>query len=115
MVTLPSYSLRERTSGAIYAGVPTVDLGLECSREDYNKKENKSPDSAFMKVGKNKRIKQTMAGLNNFCVVPDLGITKITDFKTWSRTSIQECILELQISMAYLLRKNGHKVRPKDG
>lgn len=37
-ITLPSYSLRERTSGAIYAGVPTVDLGLECSRDDCSKK-----------------------------------------------------------------------------
>lgn len=36
--TLPSYSLRERTSGAIYAGVPTVDLGLECSKDDYTNK-----------------------------------------------------------------------------
>ena len=35
--TLPSYSRRESTSGAIYAGVPTVDLGLECSRDDYTK------------------------------------------------------------------------------
>jgi hypothetical protein len=34
---LPSYSRRESTSGAIYAGVPTVDLGLECSRDDYTK------------------------------------------------------------------------------
>ena len=38
--TLPSYSLRERTSGAIYAGVPTVDLGLECSRDDCTNKTN---------------------------------------------------------------------------
>lgn len=38
-VTLPSYSLRERTSGAIYAGVPTVDLGLECNKDDYTNKE----------------------------------------------------------------------------
>lgn len=35
MITLPSYSLRERTSGAMYAGVPTVDFGLECKRDDY--------------------------------------------------------------------------------
>ena len=34
LVTLPSYSLRERTSGAMYAGVPTVDFGLECRSED---------------------------------------------------------------------------------
>ena len=38
---MPSYSLRERTSGAIYAGVPTVDLGLECSRDDYKRGERK--------------------------------------------------------------------------
>ena len=69
------------------------------------RRKKKSPDSAFMKVGKHKTITQTMAGLNNFCLVPDLGITKITDFETWSRTSIQECVLELQISMAYLLPK----------
>jgi len=25
--TFPSYSFRDRTSGAMYAGVPTVDLG----------------------------------------------------------------------------------------
>ncbi len=37
---MPSYSLRERTSGAIYAGVPTVDLGLECSRDDCTNKTN---------------------------------------------------------------------------
>jgi hypothetical protein len=35
--TLPSYSRRESTSGAMYAGVPTVDLGLECSRDDCDK------------------------------------------------------------------------------
>jgi len=35
---LPSYSPRERTSGAIYAGVPTVDLGIECNSEDYKRR-----------------------------------------------------------------------------
>lgn len=35
-LTLPSYSRRERTSGAMYAGVPTVDFGLECSNDDYS-------------------------------------------------------------------------------
>lgn len=34
--TLPSYSFRDRTSGAMYAGVPTVDLGCECNRPDCN-------------------------------------------------------------------------------
>lgn len=33
-ITFPSYSLLERTSGAIYAGVPTVDLGREWSKDD---------------------------------------------------------------------------------
>jgi len=39
-ITFPSYSRLERTSGAIYAGVPTVDLGREWSKDDYitNKK-----------------------------------------------------------------------------
>jgi hypothetical protein len=37
ILTLPSYSRRESTSGAMYAGVPTVDLGLECSRDDCDK------------------------------------------------------------------------------
>lgn len=32
--TFPSYSLRDNTSGAMYAGVPTVDLGCECSKAD---------------------------------------------------------------------------------
>jgi hypothetical protein len=32
-----SYSRRESTSGAMCAGVPTVDLGLECSRDDCDK------------------------------------------------------------------------------
>lgn len=32
--TFPSYSFLERTSGAIYAGVPTVDLGCECNKPD---------------------------------------------------------------------------------
>jgi|APAra0007618407_1042631.scaffolds.fasta_scaffold90943_1 hypothetical protein len=32
--TFPSYSDRQKTSGAIYAGVPTVDFGLECRTED---------------------------------------------------------------------------------
>lgn len=40
-ITLPSYSRLERTSGAMYAGVPTVDLGLECSREDCKHKNEK--------------------------------------------------------------------------
>ena len=34
-ITFPSYSFLERTSGAIYAGVPTVDFGWECSTEDW--------------------------------------------------------------------------------
>ena len=42
--------------------------------------------------------------------MPDLGITKITDFETWSRTSIKECILELQISVAYLLRQGDNRI-----
>jgi hypothetical protein len=33
-LTLPSYSFLERTSGAMYAGVPTVDFGFECSKAD---------------------------------------------------------------------------------
>uniref|UniRef100_A0A0A9E667 Uncharacterized protein n=1 Tax=Arundo donax TaxID=35708 RepID=A0A0A9E667_ARUDO len=33
--TLPSYSFLERTSGAMYAGVPTVDFGFECSKADF--------------------------------------------------------------------------------
>jgi len=33
--TLPSYACFSNTSGAIYAGVPTVELGCECSIEDY--------------------------------------------------------------------------------
>lgn len=33
-LTLPSYSRRDRISGAMYAGVPTVDLGRECSSSD---------------------------------------------------------------------------------
>lgn len=32
--TFPSYSFRDRTSGAMYAGVPTVDFGCECNRAD---------------------------------------------------------------------------------
>lgn len=32
--TFPSYSFRWRTSGAMYAGVPTVDLGCECNKAD---------------------------------------------------------------------------------
>lgn len=34
-LTFPSYSFLERTSGAMYAGVPTVDFGLECSKADW--------------------------------------------------------------------------------
>jgi len=50
----------------------------------------------------------------DFFLVSDLGITKITDFQTWSRTSIQERILELQISMAYLLQQNSqHMIKKK--
>jgi hypothetical protein len=37
-LTLPSYSRRESTSGAMYAGVPTVDLGFECSSDDCDEK-----------------------------------------------------------------------------
>ena len=32
--TFPSYSFFDRTSGAIYAGVPTVDFGCECKTDD---------------------------------------------------------------------------------
>ena len=35
--TFPSYSFFAKTSGAMYAGVPTVDFGCEWSREDYIK------------------------------------------------------------------------------
>lgn len=38
LVTFPSYSDRQKTSGAIYAGVPTVDFGFECKIEDCIKK-----------------------------------------------------------------------------
>ena len=34
-ITFPSYSFRDKTSGAMYAGVPTVDLGLEWSNDDW--------------------------------------------------------------------------------
>lgn len=33
--TFPSYSCLSNTSGAIYAGVPTVDFGCEWSTEDW--------------------------------------------------------------------------------
>lgn len=33
-ITLPSYLFLEKTSGAIYAGVPTVDFGWECNTDD---------------------------------------------------------------------------------
>lgn len=36
MITFPSYSFLDRTSGAMYAGVPTVDFGCECKTDDYN-------------------------------------------------------------------------------
>lgn len=56
--TLPSYSRRESTSGAIYAGVPTVDLGLECSRDDYTKdkkiKNKNIPNQKKKKMSKSK-------------------------------------------------------------
>ena len=41
-LTLPSYSRRESTSGAMYAGVPTVDLGFECSNDDCKKEKKRS-------------------------------------------------------------------------
>jgi hypothetical protein len=46
-ITFPSYSRLERTSGAIYAGVPTVDLGREWSKDDCitNKKHTKNYNS----------------------------------------------------------------------
>lgn len=34
-VTLPSYSFLSNTSGAMYAGVPTVDFGCEWSTDDW--------------------------------------------------------------------------------
>ena len=49
--TLPSYSLRERTSGAMYAGVPTVDLGLECSIDDYTTKNKQNGLRIRLKTG----------------------------------------------------------------
>lgn len=36
--TFPSYSFLSKTSGAIYAGVPTVDFGCECSTDDWKGK-----------------------------------------------------------------------------
>jgi hypothetical protein len=36
-LTFPSYSRRDSTSGAIYAGVPTADLGLECNTDDCSR------------------------------------------------------------------------------
>lgn len=35
--TLPSYCCLSNTSGAMYAGVPTVDFGCECNTEDWKK------------------------------------------------------------------------------
>lgn len=32
---MPSYSFFSNTSGAIYAGVPTVDFGCECRTDDW--------------------------------------------------------------------------------
>ncbi|GAB2217145.1 hypothetical protein Droror1_Dr00000308 [Drosera rotundifolia] len=34
IITFPSYSFLDRTSGAIYAGVPTADFGWECNTVD---------------------------------------------------------------------------------
>jgi len=33
--TLPSYSFLSKTSGAIYAGVPTVEFGCDCRTDDW--------------------------------------------------------------------------------
>ena len=38
--TFPSYSFFDRTSGAIYAGVPTVDFGCECNTDDCEQKQD---------------------------------------------------------------------------
>lgn len=54
-LTLPSYSRRDSTSGAIYAGVPTVDFGLECRSDDYYKKVER----------KKKTIKQLIRCMHN--------------------------------------------------
>jgi hypothetical protein len=35
--TFPLYLFFIKTSGAMYAGVPTVDLGCECRRDDCKK------------------------------------------------------------------------------
>ena len=40
--TLPLYRFFIRTSGAMYAGVPTVDFGCECRRDDCKKKSENS-------------------------------------------------------------------------
>lgn len=49
---MPSYSRLERTSGAIYAGVPTVDLGLECSRDDCKQINEKEKTSVYHQAKK---------------------------------------------------------------
>lgn len=36
-------------------------------------------------------------------LVINLGVSKITNFQPWCRTSIQQCVFQLQISVAYLL------------
>ena len=40
IITFPSYSGPDRISGAMYAGVPIVDFGLECNTDDYRKQTN---------------------------------------------------------------------------
>lgn len=50
--TFPSYSCLSNTSGAIYAGVPTVDFGCECNTEDCKYKIKKIIIFFFIKSTK---------------------------------------------------------------
>lgn len=80
IVTFPSYSRRERTSGAMYAGVPTVDLGFEWSKEDCRDK------SILWWVIS---INEFDIGMMHSKLKSNLGVTKITDFESRSRVSIE--------------------------
>lgn len=57
-ITLPSYSFLSKTSGAIYAGVPTVDFGCECSTDDCRSKTVMITQTILLYIGENLNFKE---------------------------------------------------------
>ncbi|RWW10469.1 hypothetical protein GW17_00025984 [Ensete ventricosum] len=101
-LTLPSYSRRESTSGAMYAGVPTVDLGREWSNDDCSSiQETNAKGDLYLKI----RIDLALRGEGEeVSRMDNLGVTEVADLEARRRAAIEQRVLQFQIAVADLLK-----------